>query len=126
MHTITYNMYESSISDVETDSSPTIFELNTIREKIESMPKFNQVEILRILSKRNDVTLNENKYGIHINLTEISVEIIEELKVYINYMNTQELNLNEMEKQKEEFKNIYFTKDNKDNCGKTISHGTNA
>ena len=27
-----------------------------------------------------------------------------------------------MEKQKEEFKNIYFAKDNKDNSGKNIKH----
>ena len=39
--------------------------------------------------------------------------------MYINYVNTQECNLNELEKQKEEFKNIYFTKDNKDNIGKS-------
>jgi len=105
-------MYESAISETSLDTS--IYELNTIREKIESMPKFNQVEILRILSKRNDVTLNENKYGIHINLTDVPEEVINELKVYINYANAQEVNLSKMEKQKEDFKNIYFTKDNKD------------
>ena len=89
-------------------------ELNTIREKIESMPKFNQVEILRILSKDGAVTLNENKYGTFINLTELQPDMINNLKMYINYVNTQECNLNELEKQKEEFKNIYFTKDNKE------------
>jgi hypothetical protein len=86
------------------------------------MSKFNQIEVLRILSKRKNVTLNENKYGIHINLSEVDKSIIEELKVYINYVNAQELNLNEMELQKEEFKNIYFTKDNKDNVGKNSKH----
>jgi hypothetical protein len=94
-------------------------ELNIIREKIESMPKFNQVEILRILSKDGAVTLNENKYGTFINLTELQSDMINNLKMYINYVNTQECNLNELEKQKEEFKNIYFTKDNKDNIGKS-------
>jgi hypothetical protein len=103
---------------IESEYETEINELNMIREKIESMPKFNQVEILRILSKSDDVTLNENKYGVHINLSELSEEMIENLRVYINYVNTQELNLNKLEKQKEEFKNIYFTKDNKDNSGK--------
>jgi len=105
---------------IEMDVS--IMELNTIREKIESMSKFNQIEVLRILSKRKNVTLNENKYGIHINLTEIEPSIIEELKVYINYVNAQELNLNEIELQKEEFKNTYFTKDNKDNVTKNSKY----
>lgn len=97
-------------------------ELNSMREKIESLPKFNQVEILRILSKDKNVTLNENKYGTFINLTDLSSEIINNLKSYINYVNTQEYNLNELERQKEEFKNIYFTKDNKDIVGKTSNN----
>jgi len=93
-------------------------ELNSIREKIESMPKFNQVEILRILSKDETVILNENKYGTFINLTELPGTMIDSLKTYIDYVNAQEVNLNFLEKQKEDFKNIYFTKDNKDNSGK--------
>jgi hypothetical protein len=93
-------------------------ELNSIREKIESMPKFNQIEVLRILSKYNKITLNENKYGVLINMTDFEVDVIEKLKNYISYVNTQESNLNEIEVQKENFKNIYFVKDNKDNNGK--------
>lgn len=93
-------------------------ELNLIREKIESMPKFNQVEILRILSKDDSTTLNENKYGTFINLSDLPREVITNLKNYINYVNTQECSLNALEKQKEDFKNIYFAKDNKDNIAK--------
>jgi hypothetical protein len=92
-----------------------INELSSIRDRIESMTKFNQVEVLRILHKHTSVTLNENKYGIHINLTDLSPDIINELKMYMNYVNTQEMNLNFLEQQKENFKNIYFAKDNKDN-----------
>jgi hypothetical protein len=102
-----------------------IIELNSIRDKIESMSKFNQVEVLRIFSKYpSNVTLNENKYGVHINLTDLPEIIIEELKLYIEYVNTQELNLNEMEKQKEEFKNTFFGKDNKDNNSKLIKNAS--
>jgi hypothetical protein len=97
------------------DTETSVVELNAIREKIELMTKFNQVEVLRLLNKYPNVTLNENKYGVHINLTDLPEEIINELRTYIKYVNTQEITLNEMEKQKEEFKNIYFTKDNKDN-----------
>jgi hypothetical protein len=91
-----------------------VSELDYIRETIESMNKFNQIEVLRIMNKHNDVTLNENKYGVHINLSELQTEIIEELNIYIKYVNTQEITLHQVEKQKESFKNIYFTKDNKD------------
>jgi Cys-tRNA synthase (O-phospho-L-seryl-tRNA:Cys-tRNA synthase) len=93
--------------------------LTTICKKIEAMPQFNQIEILKIISKHKEIILNENKNGIHINLTEISSLVIDELCDYIDYINAQEMNLNIVEAQKEEFKNTYFTKDikkdNKDN-----------
>jgi len=92
----------------------TIDGLNYIRDKIENMTKFNQVEILRILNKYKEITLNENKYGVHINLTDLSNNVIDELVVYINYVDKQEINLNEIETQKETYKNKYFKKDNKD------------
>jgi len=95
-----------------------VSELNYIRESIENMNKFNQVEILRILNNYKDVTLNENKYGVHINLSELKKDVLDALTAYINYVNTQETTLNEIEKQKESFKNIYFTKDNKDKTSK--------
>jgi len=95
-----------------------ISELNYIRESIENMNKFNQTEVLRILNNYKDVTLNENKYGVHINLSELKKNVLDDLMAYINYVNTQESNLNEFEKQKESFKNIYFTKDNKDKPNK--------
>jgi hypothetical protein len=89
-------------------------QLISVRDKIELMPKFNHVEILKILKKHESVTLNENKNGTLINLTGIDSSILEELNTYINYVNTQEKSLNEMEKQKEDYKSIYFVKDNKD------------
>jgi hypothetical protein len=92
-------------------SSLSTLELNAMRDVIENMGKFNQIEILKILNKNKDVVLNENKYGIHVNLTELKQEVIDELNVYINYVTKQEVTLNEIEKQKEDFKNIYFAKD---------------
>jgi hypothetical protein len=88
--------------------------LNNIREQIEHMSKFNQIEILRILTKHN-VTINENKYGIHINLSELDINILIELTTYIQYVNTQEIYLNGVEQEKEKYKNTFFLKDNKDN-----------
>lgn len=96
--------------------------LNKIRESIENMSKFNQVEVLRILTKHKEVIINENKYGIHINLSELEMPILEELLVYIKYVNTQEIELNNVEKQKQEYKNNYFLKDNKDNTSNTINN----
>jgi len=86
-----------------------VSELNYLRESIENMNKFNQIEVLRIIHKHKEAMLNENKYGIHINLSELKKEILDDLNMYVKYVNTQESNLNIIEQQKEEYKNTYFT-----------------
>ena len=80
--------------------------LNTIRDQIEKMSKFNQIEILRILNK-NNVTINENKNGIHVNLSKLSDTIVNELLVYIKYVNTQENYLTNIEKEKEKYIDLF-------------------
>ena len=88
--------------------------INNIREQIENMNKFHQIEVLRILNKNKDVIINENKYGIHINLSELEDNILHELTTYIKYVNSQESFLSSAEKEKEIYKNKFFQKDNKE------------
>ena len=78
------------------------------------MSKFNQIEILRILHKSKKVIINENKYGIHINLSDVENYVLKELLLYIDYVNTQEIFLNNAELEKETYKNTFFVKCNKD------------
>ena len=92
-----------------------VSELNYIRETIENMNKFNQIEVLRLLHTHKEVILNENKYGIHINLSDLSKEILDELNEFIKYVSSQEHTLNIIEQQKEDYRNTYFSKDIKDN-----------
>ena len=116
----TMNNNLNIVIDSETDNEVNLADLNTIRESIENMSKFNQIEILRILTNHKEVIINENKYGIHINLSELSNNIIRDLFVYVNYVNAQEIELNNIEKQKQDYKNNYFLKDNKDNSSNSI------
>ena len=88
-----------------------VSELNYLRESIDNMNKFNQLEVLKILRKHEEITLNENKYGIHINLSELKDHVLNELSAYIQYVNAQEITLNVIEKEKENYKTTYFTKD---------------
>jgi hypothetical protein len=88
-----------------------VSELNYLRESIENMNKFNQVGVLRIMNNFKDITLNENKYGVHINLSELKKEVLDELSLFVKYVNTQETNLNSIERQKEDYKNAFFNKD---------------
>ena len=82
--------------------------LNYIREQIEQMSKFNQIEVLKILAKNKNVIINENKYGIHINLREIDNDTLNNLMGYIKYVITQEIYLNNVEKEKENIKINFF------------------
>jgi hypothetical protein len=104
---------EATVSTNEVNNY-SVSELNYLREAIENMNKFNQVEVLRLLNKNKDVILNENKYGIHINISELKKEVLDEMSSFIKYVNTQESALNAVEKQKEEYRNAYFSKDIKD------------
>ena len=80
-----------------------------IRDLIHEMNKYNQIEVLRIMRKYDNITLNENRYGIHINLTDLNEEQINELTLYINYVSMQETTLNYGEQQKNTFKNEMFS-----------------
>jgi len=94
--------------DVEQEEK---IDLNALCANIESMNKFNQVAILKILKAEENVVLNENQYGIHVNLTELSNDVLRKVHSYVKYVNTQQQNLEQAEKQKELFKNTYFDKE---------------
>jgi hypothetical protein len=97
-----------------------VSELNYLRESLENMNKFNQVEVLRLLYKHKNIILNENKNGVLVNLSELKKFVLDELSMYIKYVNTQETSLNEVERQKEDYRNTYFSKDIKDNTKNNI------
>lgn len=114
MSIINFDNELNSINSISSANANTksVYLLNQVRESIEAMNKFNQVEILRILNNHKEVCLNENKYGIHVNLTELSDSILDELSLYISYVLKQETTLNQVEQQKETFKNTYFSNNN--------------
>jgi|UniRef100_A0A6C0IMT1 hypothetical protein len=86
-----------------------ISELDFIRKLIENMDKHNQVEILKLIYESNHKCINENKYGIHINMTELSNDIIEKINKNIKYVNIQENEINNIEHKKEKYISTYFS-----------------
>lgn len=89
--------------------------LENLKNTIESMTKYHQIEILKILSKKLS-KINENKSGCYINMSFLPEDTLKELEEYVSYIKDQEESLETMEYQKEEFKNAYFIeKENKDN-----------
>jgi len=98
-------------------------ELNHLKERIENLNKFHQVEILKLLKTDDTCTLNENKNGIFINLTSLNDKIIYEIEKYLEYVQKQETQLSETETQKSILSNTFFkdNKDNKDNTSITLN-----
>ncbi len=98
--------------------------LENLKQKIESLSKGQQIEILKIFLE-NETKLNENKSGIFINMSFLKQDVLEKLDKYLEYIKDQEHNLNNLETQKQEFKETYFNmKGNKDNVSLTNSYGT--
>ena len=84
-------------------------DLNVIKDKIERLGKNHQLEILSILKNTTGVKLNENKNGVFVNMSFLSRETLVELEKYVKYVCDQEKTLNDLEIQKQDFKNTFFT-----------------
>jgi len=82
--------------------------LSTLKDQIENMPKYHQIEILKILNKNENINKNENKNGTFINLTELKAEIIQQLQDYTNYVLEQQSQLNEIEQEKQNLEKTFF------------------
>ena len=82
--------------------------INALKERIERMEKYHQIEILRILSKFTEVKTNENNNGTFVNLTELSPEIINELDKYTDFVDEQQKLLKKVETEKEQIEHTFF------------------
>lgn len=98
--------------------------LNEIKDQIESMSKMHQIEILKILSKNPLIKLNENKSGVYVNLSFLPNESIVEIQQCIQYILEQEKSLQNLELQKDKFKNTFFLE--KDNKEETLLYSRNS
>ena len=84
--------------------------LTGLKERIESMEKYHQIEILRILNGFNYIKTNENNNGTFINLSELPENIIMELEKYTKYVDEQQINLKIGENKKETIEQNFFIK----------------
>ena len=82
--------------------------ISKLKERIEFMPKYHQIEILRLLNNAASVKKNENNNGTFVNLTEQSKEVLIELEKYANYVDEQQKLLNKVETEKEMIEKTFF------------------
>lgn len=85
-----------------------------LKNKIENMDKMHHLEILKIIKKFQNVKINENKNGIFLNLSCLSIEILNEISTYVSYILEQEKSIQQIEIQQEDCKNYIIEKKNKD------------
>lgn len=83
--------------------------INSLKERIENMTKYHQIEVLRLLTNLPSVKINENNNGSFINLTEQTPEVITELKKYADYVDEQQKQLKKIETEKEQIEQHFFT-----------------
>ena len=79
-----------------------------LKEQIEILSNFHQIEILKIFKKYDEVILNENKNGIFINMSHINDNIINEIEEYLSYVKTQESHIKIIENEKKKLSDKYF------------------
>lgn len=97
-------IYENSVNNYSPD------DLKQLCSKLESMTKINQVEALRIFHKHNKEMINENKYGIHINVTDVENSVLKEIEDFIDHISKQEKSLTDMEELQNDMHGKYINK----------------
>lgn len=71
-------------------------DLNKLKNQIEHFDKNKQLHVFRIF-KENNIKFSENRNGIFINMSELSEDILNELRNYVNYVQKQEITIDEIE-----------------------------
>jgi ribosome maturation protein Sdo1 len=69
--------------------------LEQIKIKIESMSKLQHIEVLKIIKKYKTIKINENKNGVYINISYLPKKTVQELELYIKYIDDQSTILNQ-------------------------------
>jgi|694.fasta_scaffold64691_3 hypothetical protein len=87
------------------------FDLEMIKQKVESLAKIHHIEILRILKNTPGIKINENKSGVFVNLSFLPKDTISNIMQYIQYIQEQERALQTIESQKNAFKTEFFKED---------------
>ena len=87
--------------------------LRRIKTRIEKMDKNNQISALFMISKNNKIKYSENNNGTFINLTSIDENMLVKIEEFIEYIELQKCDIEDIENKKQHIENIYF-KQNKD------------
>lgn len=84
--------------------------LKRIKIRIEKMDKINQISILYMITKNKSIKYTENNNGTFINLSNIEDDMLLKIEDFIQYIELQKFDIEDIEKKKDYIENIYFNK----------------
>ena len=84
-----------------------IQELKNLNKLVNNLNKNHHKKIFDIILN-NNIQYSENRNGIFINLNKLPLNVINEIKKYIEYISIQEKNISNYENIKNEFKKDFF------------------
>ena len=84
-----------------------IRKIQKLRDNIEKLDKLHHIHIFKLI-KENNVEYTENTNGIFVNLSHVSKKVIDKISKYISYVSLQELELNDIETKKSEYKKEFY------------------
>ena len=87
--------------------------LNKIKQRIEQMDINNHISALYMITKNKSVKYSENSNGTFINLSELDDSMLLKIEEFIEYIELQKYEIEDIEKKRKNIENIYF-KQNKD------------
>ena len=83
--------------------------LQNIKKVVEKYNTEQQEDILNIIRECDNISINENKNGFFINLTNLNSDIIRKIEKYMEYIILQEKHLTNIESQKKEYEEFLNT-----------------
>jgi hypothetical protein len=78
-----------------------------LRDRIEALPKIHHKEVARILLD-NNITFDENKNGMFINLSTVTQEVLEKIARFVSYVDLQQQTIDHGETERKDIKVQYF------------------
>jgi hypothetical protein len=81
--------------------------MSTMIQKISALDTNEHIIIGSILRKYPSVKLNENKSGVMVNVSTVPDKAIQEIENYLSYIEKQQMILNEIESETNEYKQYF-------------------
>lgn len=81
-------------------------QLEFLNNRVEKLSSVNQIEILKIIHEHSPELISENKNGCFIEMNMLSNQVLEKISKYIIFIENNEKSLENVEIQKDKFKEI--------------------